>query len=698
MNNKKRVALTLQENTQRKPWFAFKYNRRSVGSSASKRKAPPADASNDLEAGPSKKQATRETEESIPTVMDPMDISDVAGDPVVRNERNIVGASIGQRGGAGGQVRGEAILPTGLPQPIHTQTRTYTKQYQFRISTTPINASRTDRNFDVNIAVQFPVHDFPVHLLCFYLSDTEIEQLKFHSAATVKHCSVKTYCTTAVLPFVTNQSTTAIANNNIGVRLNTYHDMSKVRYGRLQDESDEYTRERCWGHTLQEIVPADASLSTYLGGLSAENVVRNWDMRYFHFQNLNSLPDNVNYSPAIFTQMARATMFPINRYIKEKINISINEGLIDEWEYSPKQGLVAGQFLVTGTSSFSFNNDITQLLTSFDPSHITLNNSTEQYANVTDQATGVRNTEPRVQPVDASEPTFFTTVSYTPGAVSLLPFVNYARSVNHRITIDSPFVTRNGVQGSFHTPTLCIGLDPLLDSGLNNIVAYTILTMDVTCTIELENGSTNQFSSNNAVTAPALENVGMMAVYRFGVNTGITTPYRIIKKNLDSGYRRTIQADRIFTSPDRQELPTETTWPITQTEPVAKVVGSKEDLEKEREKFKQYQKHDESNLHIKKHSNNQKQYPQTAAEIAKEEEQKAAQQSKNGKRRRSLLHQQSPHQRHQRVTRSTTPQLYPPQEDHLSISEDSLLNEDLNYPQSPKLQNVLDFKKMLFHN
>lgn len=244
-----------------------------------------------------------------------LDANDVPMD--VQADEAMAGGSSGGVGGKASGVRGTVQMPRGHPiRELRTE-NTYTQQYKFRIKSALVEyQSVAGTGFNPSfVNIKYPYHDLPVHLLGFYLDKETIIKLKREcTSARVKHAKVEVYCYQAQLPFVTGQSISAIANNNIGYYLNKIDPaVQKYRQGQC-NSFEKIILNDCWGKHISEL-PASATYQTgNLGELSATYVTKSLDARfeYQHIQNASSNGGIVNQ----FTYKEHA--FPIDKFIEKK--------------------------------------------------------------------------------------------------------------------------------------------------------------------------------------------------------------------------------------------------------------------------------------------------------------------------------------------------------------------------------------------
>lgn len=572
LSNKKRYALTKQEFTQNKPWWAYKYRKPSIIAG----EEPDA-------------KKLKQTVEGESSIMDPMDIGIGEADNVVRDARNITSASGGAAGNnSGGGMRGQAVLPSGFPQPVHTQERLYTKQYRWRIKTASIDARRRGHDGNYHFGFRYPYYDFPVDLLGFYLSDTEIEELKRFTSATVTHCKVDTYSETAIMPFHTNTSNSSVANNNIGIKMAVLGDVSKLRTGGFgATGASDVIRDKCWGSNLQNL-NLTAEYSTLLGDMSSQDVIRNYDLRFEYM-----CADSTTTRPMEDIHKltwGREQVFPIQRFIKERINVSINEGPMNTWEYSPRMGLVAGNFMYD--SKFFFPGPTVP------QDNLMFLNFQNRAGFAMEQWNAAPNLNIDPQPRNIGGNQTIVGPSYTTNLPYTQQFMNYKRFYNAYINIDEPFVYHNGQWGSAQVPNLTFGLEPILNSDNSMADGYCVITMNVSCSITLTQGTTYAYSNNNQTALPDTQFPGFMTVTRPYSGTGIIGNMLRLLKNVNFTPRAGVIQPHMFTAaPDTTTIPTETTATIK-----AAQTAEHNELKRRNDEYVSYQQHhDQSYYHKMKH-------------------------------------------------------------------------------------------------
>lgn len=350
------VRLTLQEGTQKKPWWSYKYNKSKKNKNPipGKRKEPEPVPSTSREGEQSNKRAREDSPISEITFDDSNVDDTMSGNNNNNDESNMdtdAGITTGAAGvsqqpvsgyspGVGGPkpaagVRGTVQFPPGHRIKKNVNIQTYTQQYKFRIRSSLMEYATTGVAPQTQTwRVRFPYHDLPVSVLGFYLQKEEILKIIDECThAKILNCKVKVYAKQAQLPFVTGQTITGIANNNIGYYLNKIDPIfGKYRQGIL-DQYD-FIEENCWGKHIAELPAAPDFTPANLGELGATHVTRNLDQRFVYVGVTNATSIGTDNTFNYLEQIP-----PIEKYIEKRWNASFNEGLFCEWEYQPRDGL-----------------------------------------------------------------------------------------------------------------------------------------------------------------------------------------------------------------------------------------------------------------------------------------------------------------------------------------------------------------------
>lgn len=247
-------------------------------------------------------------------------------------------ASSGQGGlNQSSGLRGTVTMPPGHPIVDKVTEQVYTQQYKFRISSGLIEYKKSTPELPaLNVVdIKYPYHDLPVARLGFYLEREDIIKIQREcTSARVKHVKVEVYCYQAQLPFVTSQTSTLIANNNVGYYLNKISpEVQRYRQGRIEGLTS-FIANTCWGKHISELPNSTSYTSNNLGELGATFVTRNLDLR---FEYASLLETNNNGTINVFNYKEHA--FPIDKFIEKRWNASFNEGLFCDYEYTPTDGM-----------------------------------------------------------------------------------------------------------------------------------------------------------------------------------------------------------------------------------------------------------------------------------------------------------------------------------------------------------------------
>lgn len=258
---------------------------------------------------------------------------------------------------AGGNMRGQAVLPLGLPGNTKvTYTREYNKQYLFRIFN-DLNAYRTGIHGTAAYTDSVPnILSLPVGSVGFYLNISEMNRLKGKTNVKIKACEVEVHNKTAVTTFETASVATAVGNNNLGVYLIQLDPNVGEKSQIVPVESfSAFIQTYCWGIDTNNL-PLSVSLSTALTGVSATRIRRNVVNRV-GFRTIRSGAGDSWQGNAI-TNVPQQ-LFDHNRHIVAKRNASMQEGLFCKWGYAPTDGTIFAQTQSTPRASSSFQTGAT---------------------------------------------------------------------------------------------------------------------------------------------------------------------------------------------------------------------------------------------------------------------------------------------------------------------------------------------------
>ena len=266
---------------------------------------------------------------------------------------------IGLRSGAGG-MRGTAILPTGLRDPCGHYTRTYTKQYKLRLFNSSIEARSISTHITAGNQIRYPYHDLPVDYVGFYFSPDELAELSHYTQVNITDCEVSVSNKTAVLFFETAASTSTIGNNNVGVYLAQIDPaVTSCRTGMSNNDLQHDMQHIFWGTHFNALNLGTAWSAADLNKLSAQFVVHNYDNRFeYYSENITDQASNTVGRKHGYIPHA----FPIQDFIVQRRNSSMEEGQFLSWKYKPQHGLIFHKFdqMVNGSnlgrSAFTLEN------------------------------------------------------------------------------------------------------------------------------------------------------------------------------------------------------------------------------------------------------------------------------------------------------------------------------------------------------
>lgn len=248
---------------------------------------------------------------------------------------------VGLRSGAGG-MRGTAILPTGLRDPCGHYTRTYTKQYKLRIFNNSIEARSVNTHITAGNQIRYPYHDLPVEYVGFYFSPDELAELSHYTQVNITDCEVSISNKTAVLFFETAASTSTIGNNNVGVYMAQIDPaVTSCRTGLCNYELEKNIQHIFWGAHFNSLDFGSAWSSSELNKLSAQFVTHNYDNRFeYYAENVTDKATNTVGRKHGYIPHA----FPIQDFIIQRRNASMEEGQFISWKYKPQHGLIFHKF------------------------------------------------------------------------------------------------------------------------------------------------------------------------------------------------------------------------------------------------------------------------------------------------------------------------------------------------------------------
>lgn len=303
----------------------------------------------------------------------PMEDAEPSGDVAMGDDdngaripRNIGsnGATAGNSGG-GEVMRGNAPLPIGMPIYGAKYTRTFTRQYHLRI----FNELYSRRNVH-HLGAKYnvltpPIHELPVSHASFYLLPHEINRLRDASKVTIKKCAVQVDHATACLTFETSASATAIGNNNVGVRLVTLNPLTtQLRAGQFKQDQISVIKNVFHGIHAGNLSTQETD-STDFVGCSAEVITRNYSNK-FEYQTIQSIPKKAFYVQSGVVEKAEQLIgqnfFPILRHVNKRINASMEEGVLLNWEYTPRDGVILANTCFTADQSARFSDNLQRLI------------------------------------------------------------------------------------------------------------------------------------------------------------------------------------------------------------------------------------------------------------------------------------------------------------------------------------------------
>lgn len=421
--------------------------------------------------------------------------------------------------GTGGGMRGQALIPPGIRDKGFSGTREYTKQYTIRVFNQADEVASYSNANESGSKIRYPYHDLPVGLLGFYLTRDEIKELfSTTTKAVVRECHVQLANKTAVLYFETNATTTTVGNNNVGVYLVTMSpDLAAKRYGLFETKEYNVIQDVFWGDHIKDIKPTGTDWTTAnVGKLSAAYVNRNYTNRFEYMQ-----PDS--FGPSEFPRSTQywPHAFNIRAFIKQRINSSMNEGVFEEWSYSPREGIICGQFRTgpnmnpsvaagTGSDLFLRNHAIGH----------------RPYAS-TNKATNIQQGRSTIETntlqVGQLVTNVFQNTFETDDALAHLP-------------IENCFVS-----GEFkEIPNLTFGIEPLMTTkSLTDpseiVKTYVDIIINVKCVIDIKSGNdyTFPYSGSGQIMRPNTCNPPM-ATYEIVNNSGYAEAVRLVPNTYQS--------------------------------------------------------------------------------------------------------------------------------------------------------------------
>lgn len=474
-----KVKLTMQEGTQKKPWFAYKYAGKRPNTAESKQPAEkrvrensPARSTSpnyslhteDFES-PSSAESVMSGSTSDDVAMDTGDMQADAGGI----SSNAAGAPTGGGNKSSG-VRGTVELPTGVKNGGHKETRVYTKEYYFRIASQPVQARRTVTDAVESNWCRYNLHDIPVNMLGFYLSKEEILELQRYSRARVINAECVVFNRTARLPFATNTTNSSIGNNNVGVYAIEMENMRNKRMGTLPDQRI-FIEERCWGTHINALTLTD-TWTIALSDVSASFIERNFENRFeYRLPRGEPTPRGSNYNSF------KPHFFPWSNFVKKRTNVSMTEGLLAQWAYKPKNGLINSN---TSITAFKQIMDSTGAQIKERQHLPTMNNL--GFAGNTLYTHFNANTTAHNASFTVAGPTNINSIQ---GDI----FMPVEEGDLAGMLIDDEYYQNHkGIHGT-EVPTLIIGLEPLLNADLTNIDAFMPIHIQVRLTVEIQQGT-----------------------------------------------------------------------------------------------------------------------------------------------------------------------------------------------------------------
>lgn len=364
------------------------------------------------------------------------------------------GNSPGGSNSSSGAIRGEAILPKGLPILGATYTRVFSKQWKLRIFNRYINR-RTHDTDNALYNVFIPSYDeLPIGHLGFYLYPEEFRRLQQATRVVVKDVQGKVSNDTAIQTFETNASTTNIGNNNVGVKVAIINPMiSQYRSGKYASDQRNVIANVFHG-TNPSAFPVSITNTTNFAGGSAEIIQRNY-VNPFEYYTVRTAKQ---VAPVNNTFTVNQGFFPVDRFIEEQYNASMNEGQFATFQFTPQSGLiVSNNAFIEGTAI---------------PDSITvMNRNTRNMMTQLTRSTTTSGTNKRGMPGTANN-------ANNSELQSLLPqnFRNYASIYD--VCVD-PF--SSGGVGFERFPACAFGFKPL--TSINNsdaVPAVTPMHLDIT--------------------------------------------------------------------------------------------------------------------------------------------------------------------------------------------------------------------------
>lgn len=337
--NKHHVRLAMQEGTQGRPWYAYKYKKksssdRSQPGAGSKRNNPDPE-----EGAPGEKSARSEpvTSAELPplpttggstTADHDMASESAHGDQAhgldadaVRVPRSINDG--GPVGSSGEAARGSFRFPDGTRVRQVEFLHTFDKIYKLRISSTSIESTFTSGNDSNYTRTKFPIHELPFGSAGFGCAEEEIDWVKTFTKAEVVKMKCDIYHTTACTSFQTNASTSSLGNHNLGLYAYSWHpQINKYRTGQMTNIN--------WPKIFWGI---HASEGPSAGELGAQVVRKDYDSR-FEFINVHSSGNAWSKDMNAYNE----DIFPAARFESNFVNASQNEGLYSSTELEIPEG------------------------------------------------------------------------------------------------------------------------------------------------------------------------------------------------------------------------------------------------------------------------------------------------------------------------------------------------------------------------
>lgn len=420
---------------------------------------------------------------------------DVVDDSAGRVERSVFGGTGEGAASATSGMRGIAPLYKSISVPVHKRTQVYRKQYLLRLANDPLySQTYTNGTRENGAYTLYPYHDLPVHLLGFYLSPDEIRSLYFNTKSKVKNCKVSISRKTAVTKYATNSSISGVGNNNLGFYLREVdnsitYDRSGYFVGKdLSVQSfDWLIRDVFWGKHMS-LMNFDSNWSKAFTGVSAEIVRRNYNMR-LAYQSVFAGGVDANGGVPFDTITYIETFFPVNNYVKKRINASMNEGEFTTWEYTPKNGLI---------TQHAFNHSVEQ--SRINDNHNVLlqkcHTNVQWHTTNLDKPYAINNASG--QPMNKAPADNSTIISgrYVPPRP--------LREEMSRLTIDNPNVKGGS---SERIPGLILGLEPEMISlqevdAPTPVDAHIDIIVTTECTIDIENGVRYKYPAGGHLVVP----------------------------------------------------------------------------------------------------------------------------------------------------------------------------------------------------